>query len=195
MDSITKDFLISLNKVDETKKNKQFASTTAQDLSLEKRRVEQHLKPFLKNLDTNLYGTFKLHSIAQTQYKVDGWIYTDKLIFFENKCIIKDQKNFFAEMTIDRGSHIETGWMRKPFHPEVEKHPVLMFVAMETFMKVYDYKAIKTWINNASLVELKMAGGWEWKGEDRRFGGTITAWNIPLEYMERFALESIDFIV
>lgn len=166
--------------------NRQFANRCSNELALEDKRQQQWITPFLDSLGLK-WKYCKLHSKGQTYLKIDGYI--DDRILFENKCISKDQPNFFAEISINRGSYIEKGWMTKPFHELVERYPIYMFVAFETFMKIYDYKAIKAWCNSISIDELKSIGGWVWNGEDRSLGGIITGWNIPLKYMERFEIK------
>ena len=166
-------------------RNKQFATKCSRELLIEEKRQEQWITPFLNSLGYK-WKYCKIHSKNQTHLKIDGWI---NGVLFECKCISRDQPNFFAEMWINRGTHIENGWMTKPLHKIVDRHPIYMFVAMETKFMVYDYKAVKEFVNSLDLQGLKKIGGWEWRGEDPSLGGEITGWNIPLTFMQKFEVK------
>ncbi len=202
MNKDIRDFLIALNKVDETKRNKQFASTTAQDLSLEKKRVGQHIKPLLLSLDIDLYGTFKMHSVAQTIYNVDGWLYNKRLIFIENKCISRDWPNLFVELWMDRGTYTEPGWAKKEYKEEVKNSEVYLINAYESFVKIYDMHKIKELVSDVKVfsenrlaISVNGCRGKTYIGKDPRFGGTIYGINFPFEEVEKFEVKDFGEVV
>lgn len=168
-----------------TEQNRQFEEKCQAKLALEERRLQQHIIPLIKKYS---YRLFPKHSKEQTILKVDGCLLIDgQLTFIENKCIRKDWPCLFVEMWIDRNGYREKGWGTRDTHYWLSDKRVLLINAYESFVKVYDMQAIKTFVKGMSGRDYReMIGRDPWIGSDDELGGVITGYNFPHNVLEKF---------
>jgi len=177
-------------------KNEEFDNATKEEQLLEAKRQEQHITPLLNSLGVS-WKYFAKHTSPQVKGKVDGVILLDreKPIYFENKCLRKDWPNAYFEMWIERENWKEQGWATRNFNPIISKHPIYLINAYESFVKIYDLKETKKWINSLTLEQFKALGGFQVKTWDSKFKGWVYGWNAPFAIVEKFEIKDFGKVV